>query len=147
MLLVALLVAAAVAVVLLSPRGEGDPPGDRAAAEGTGTPVPEPSAGPLSDARAAELSDLLTGGKEADVRKALVLPSGQPLAPGLAGQLQGLGSISFDVGTFTYLDGRSAEVEGTVANPQPSAGSSARWVFTLLYTDAQWLLVDGRPAT
>jgi hypothetical protein len=110
---------------------------------GAGVPSAMPSASPLSSPRAAELSDLLTGGSEPDLRKALVLPSGQPLDPGLAGQLQSLGSISFDLTTFTYLDGRSAEVEGTVELPTDK--SSSRWIFTLLYVDSQWLLVDGSP--
>jgi len=100
-----------------------------------------PSARPLSSPRAAELSALLTGGREAELRKAIVLPSGQPLDPHLAGQLKSLAPISFDLTTFTYLDGQSAEVEGTVA----ANSSSTRWIFTLLYVDSRWLLVDGRP--
>lgn len=111
---------------------------------GAGVMAAPPSASPLSSPRAAELSALLTGGREADLRKALVLPSGQPLDPHLAGQLKSLGPISFDLTTFTYLDGRSAEVEGTVARALPAEDSSTRWIFTLLYADSQWLLVDGR---
>jgi hypothetical protein len=128
------------AVVAWSRRDDGEPQADHSA----GVPAAVPSASPLSSPRAAELSAQLTGGDEADLRKALVLPSGQALDPRLAGQLKSLGSIDFDLTTFTYLDGQSAEVEGTVARPLP-AGSSARWIFTLLYVDAQWRLVDGNP--
>jgi hypothetical protein len=135
------------AVVGWSRRDDDERKAEQTPVGGAGVTTAVPSASPLSSPRAAELSDLLTGGSETDLRKALVLPSGQPLDPDLAGQLQSLGSISFDLATFTYLDGRSAEVEGTVARPQPTDESSSRWIFTLLYVDSQWLLVNGSPKT
>ncbi|GGQ49007.1 hypothetical protein [Couchioplanes azureus] len=103
----------------------------------------EPSASPLGSPRAASLSEQLTSGKEADLRAALVVPSGQALEPAATGQLASLGSIDFDLATFTYLDGHSAEVRGTVATPP--AGTSPRWTFTLLHLAGDWKLVDGRP--
>ncbi len=102
----------------------------------------EPTAGPLSSARATALSERLTSGEEAQLRDALALPSGQALKPAATQQLASLGAISFDLATFTYLDGRTAEVQGAVATPP--AGMSPRWTFTLLYA-GEWKLVDGRP--
>ncbi|MEU2616118.1 hypothetical protein ABZ570_31805 [Micromonospora sp. NPDC007271] len=104
----------------------------------------EPSASPLSSSRAATLSEQLTSGKETDLRAALALPSGQALDPAAAKQLASLGSISFDLGTFTYLDGQTAEVQGSVATPP--AEMSPNWTFTLLFLGGEWKLVDGRPS-
>jgi len=113
-------------------------------AEAPSSAVGEPSASPLSSARAATLSEQLTSGKEAQLRDALALPSGQVLEPAAAQQLASLGSISFDLATFMYLDGRTAEVRGKVATPP--AEMSRDWTFTLLYLGQEWKLVDGRPS-
>jgi hypothetical protein len=142
---VVVLLVVAAAVVGWSRRDDEEAKADPAPSGGASLTTAVPSASPLSSSRAAELSDLLTGGSEADLRKVLVLPSGQPLDPDLTEQLRSLGSISFDLATFTYLDGQSAEVEGTVARPLSTGNSSSRWIFTLLYANSQWLLVNGIP--
>lgn len=144
-ILLVVAMAAAAAVVRLNLWDDDEGKADRTASGGARVTAAVPFASPLSSPRAAELSDLLTGGSEADLRKVLALPSGQPLDPELADQLQSLGSITFDLATFTYLDGQSAEVEGTVARSLPTDNSSSRWIFTLLYVNSQWLLVDGNP--
>ncbi|SNT62707.1 hypothetical protein SAMN05421812_114158 [Asanoa hainanensis] len=112
-----------------------------AAASNTATGTP--SAQPLDSPRAAALSEQLTSGDEARIRAVLAMPSGQALEPAAAEQLASLGSISFDLATFTYLDGRTAQVQGTVATPP--AATSPRWTFTLLHVGDEWKLVDGRP--
>ncbi|MFG1992851.1 hypothetical protein ACGFJ7_23015 [Actinoplanes sp. NPDC048988] len=113
-----------------------------------GKPVAVPSvaasAAPLDSARATALSKQLTSGDEAQLRRALAVPPGQALEPAAAGQLASLGSITFDLGSFRYLDGRTARLRGQVATPP--AGTDAEWTFTLAHLGPQWMLVDGRPA-
>ncbi|MEU1687918.1 hypothetical protein [Micromonospora sp. NPDC005707] len=116
-----------------------------AGAPGTasGSAAGGPSASPLNRSRAARLSEQLTSGKEAELRAALALPSDQALEPAAVKQLASLGSISFDLDTFTYLDGQTAEVQGVVDNPPD--GTIPNWTFTVLYLGREWKLVDGRP--
>ncbi|WP_433380004.1 hypothetical protein ACQPZX_14500 [Actinoplanes sp. CA-142083] len=99
-----------------------------------------PSAAPLSSPSAVALAGQLKAGTEAGVRAAIAMPSGQQLDPNAAQQLAALGTISFDLSTFTYIDGQTATVRGHVENP------AGEWLFTLTYVSSQWKLVDGRPA-
>lgn len=105
-----------------------------------GTATPTSSSGgiaPLDPSRAAVLSAQLTSGDEAQLRGVLALPSGQALQPGAVREFASLGPVTFDLGTFAYIDERTAEVRGTVAN--------AAWTFTLLHNGTDWMLVNGSP--
>jgi hypothetical protein len=102
-----------------------------------------PTALPLTSPSASALARQLVAGTEASLRSAVAIPSGQQIDPAAVKQFAALGSITFDLATFHYLDPRTATVVGQVA--RPPAGTSGTWTFTLVYVSSVWKLVDGKP--
>ena len=95
----------------------------------------------LSQARATELSEQISSGEEAEVRKALLLPTGAPLDPEL---VPGLAGLELDIETATYaatgVD--SATVDARVTD---ASGASNTWVLDLVLVDGGWQVVGTRP--
>jgi hypothetical protein len=108
-------------------------------------PSPNSTVGvaPLTPTEASALSAELATGTDVALRRAVAVPSGQPIDPKAAIRLRAMGPIAFDVSTFRALGSTDATVRGSLTHPL--AGQSARWTFTLSLTSGTWKLVSAEP--
>lgn len=116
-----------------------------ASAGAPSSPAPGPTVPPLTGQDGATLSAELASGQAGQVRRAVLVPAGQPLPAELPAQLASLGTLTFDPASFT-ADPDSAGTATVSATSTPAGRPAAHWTVRLVHDDAAgWLVVTAEP--
>ena len=141
-ILLGIVVVAAAVVLWLALGRDSGGDGNAAAASPSATAT-VPDAPPLDAARAAVLSAGLASGTEAGLRSVYDVSPQQPLDPAAVAAIAAMGTLTFDVGSFTDNKDGTATVVGTttVARTEPAKA----WTILLVAKEGQWLISQTTP--
>lgn len=116
----------------------GAPVAARASSPTAGPTAAGPAVPLLKADEASALSAELASGQAEQVRRAVLVPTGQPLPPELPAELASLGPLTFDLATFAADPGSSAGTDGgpetatVTATTAPTGAAPARWTVRLV---------------
>lgn len=135
----AVVVFAVVAVVLvMSLGGSDDEEFDSAASPSASATSTVPSAPPLDDARAKDLSAGLASGTDAGLRAIYDVNDQQPLDPAAVAAVAAVGTLTFDVSSFN--DNMDGTASVTATSPATASAAATTWKVLLIARDGRWLI-------